>query len=251
VRLAPVRRRLATVAAASLLPLVLTACGAGLQAQTYQFRNQWSATNAAIGALAVRNLSVLPPSEGMTYEPGEDAEVRFTIVNDGSEEDRLLEITSDAASSVEVQVAGEQGEVTLPPLSSTGQESGAVLRGITRPLRTGEYVEMTLRFEVNGVLEVLVPIEPAPEIGTRSTADNWEHETDVLQRGLMGTADEHDGEEGEGTGTGTEAGTPAGAGTGGGGTPGAEDPDDLTGSGSEGESQGTGAAAGEPTGGEN
>jgi copper(I)-binding protein len=139
------------VALALGLPLLLAGCGAGFEAQTYQERTAFNGTNTATGAIALRNVTVLPPPDDRTLEAGSDAEVMLTLTNDGPEQDELLEVTSPAAESVELLVDGEPtSSVELPRLSSTGGSLGLRLIGLSQELSSGEYLELTFRFERNG-----------------------------------------------------------------------------------------------------
>lgn len=152
-------RRGAVPALVIALALGLTGCGAGLKAQTYQERTVADATNDAVGALALRNVFVQPPrGEAGRYTVGEDARVVLTVVNEGTEGDRLVNATTDAASSVAVaDPTGQASSLTVGPLATTEGYS-LVLRGLTRDLRPGEYVNLSLTFQVNGTQEMLVPI---------------------------------------------------------------------------------------------
>lgn len=142
---------------AAATALSLTACGASLDAQTYQERNSAESTDEAVGFLAIRNLAVLPPPDGR-YAQGDDALASITVVNEGTEADRLVEVTTPAAREV-VTIAGTaEGDLIAPPLGSTGGFVTLELRGLTRELRPAEYIEMTLRFERNGSITTLVPI---------------------------------------------------------------------------------------------
>jgi hypothetical protein len=90
---------------------------------------------------------------------GDDAGVSITVTNAAPEEDRLAEVTSPDAE--EVAVVDEDGEETEMQVPSLGSTQGLVqleLRGLTRELRSGEYVTLQLRFEQNGATEVLVPV---------------------------------------------------------------------------------------------
>ena len=148
------------LAVAVPLALVLAGCGAGFDAQTYQERTIADVANTAVGAMAVRAVSVVPgPGDG-TLPTGEDAEATFTLVNDGGEDDVLLEITTPAAASVDLveRGGGTVQRIEVPRLGTTGDQFGAVLRGLRAPLRPGEYVELTLRFERNGETTLLVPV---------------------------------------------------------------------------------------------
>jgi copper(I)-binding protein len=146
-------------ALAVAVSLGLTGCGAGLKAQTYQERTVADATNEAVGALALRNVFIQPPrtSEGV-YSVGQDARVVLTLVNEGTEGDRLVNATTDAASSVAVAAPdGQAGQLSVGPLSTTNDYS-LVLRGLTRDLRPGEFVNLSLTFQANGTQELLVPV---------------------------------------------------------------------------------------------
>lgn len=169
-RVLPSRPALArTLPAAGLavgLALGLSACGDGLRAQTYQERATADATNEAIGALAVRNLSIVPPKGAAEFPAGGSARATFVLVNEGAQADRLTAVSSDAAASV--SVAGPDGRPALLSVPSQGTLSGYsfVLRGLTAPLRPGQFVKMSLTFGVNGTEEMLVPVavtqSPAP-----------------------------------------------------------------------------------------
>ncbi len=149
-----------------VLALALSGCGAGLKAQTYQERTVADATNDAVGALALRNVHVQSPRGTGTYAVGDDARVLLTIINEGTEPDRLVQASTDAAASV--AVAGPNGRattLTIAPIS-TAKGYSLVLRGLTRALRPGEYVNLSLTFQENGTQELLVPVsltkEPTP-----------------------------------------------------------------------------------------
>lgn len=147
--------RLAVVTAAVL---GLSACGASLDAQTYQERNNAESTDTAVGTLALRDIAVEPP-QGERYEVGDDAGVSITVTNAAPEQDRLVEVTSpDAEEVVVVDEDGEQTEMQVPSLGSTQGLVQFELRGLTRELRSGEFVTLQLRFEQNGATEVLVPV---------------------------------------------------------------------------------------------
>lgn len=143
-------------ALALVLGLGLSGCGAGLRAQTYQERATSDATNEAVGAIAVRNLRVLPPSGGESYAVGSTARVAFVLVNEGPEADRLTDVTTDAAGGV--ALVGPAPQLTVPA-QGTVSDYAFELRGLTRELRPGQYVQMTLTFADNGSETMLVPVE--------------------------------------------------------------------------------------------
>lgn len=190
-----------TAGVAVALALGLSGCGAGLRAQTYQERSSSDSTNEAIGALAIRNIRVLPPTGAVAYAAGSDARVGLVVVNEGAEADRLTTVTSDAAARVEVLGPdGRPGTLTSPASTAT---SGfvLVLRGLTRELRPGQYVQMELTFAENGTETMLVPVEvtgtPGPkregyEVGETDSSG----EVIVEGEGAEGEGGEEQGPEG-------------------------------------------------------
>ena len=146
------------LAVTGLLALALSGCGAGLDAQTYQTRTVGDASNVDLGPLAVRNITVNPPSGGFTHPAGSDVRGVFRVANRSDEPDTLLEITSDAAAESVVLQDGAPAELAIPANGSTEGSAGFVLRDLTKDLATGEYVMLTFRFERAGSLDVLVPV---------------------------------------------------------------------------------------------
>ena len=192
-------RPLGSLLLAAATALSVTACGASLDAQTYQERNNAESSNTAVGFLGVRNLAILPPRDGM-YEEGEDAVASITVINEGTEEDRLVEVTTTAAQEVVVFAGRREGDLVAPPLGSTGGFVTLVLRDLTRDLRPGEYVEMTLRFADNGSVDVLVPVMTTGEADRPIyTGERFEGgEEPALQAPAGGHGEDHEGEGEEG-----------------------------------------------------
>lgn len=149
---------------AAALALALTGCGANFEAQTYGTRTVADGTNAAAGAIAVRNAAIVPPESGDMHEAGEDVDVVLTLTNDGPDDDRLVGVTSSAAESVELLSDGEEvDELELPRLGTTGNLAGLRLVGLSEDLRPGRFIELTMRFETNGETTVQVPVATTGE----------------------------------------------------------------------------------------
>jgi copper(I)-binding protein len=149
-------RRSATFLAAGLLPLALTACGVGLDPQTYKERTTQDAANAQAGGLALRNVAIAPPASGeKELAAGTDAQLTLSIINPGEEKDTLTGVTSPASSSAKL-VDGSGHEVTSVDIPAEGGaqagEFGVVLVGLTNALRPGMYVDVTFVFATNGRL---------------------------------------------------------------------------------------------------
>lgn len=186
------------LALAGVLALSLTGCGAGLDAMTYQERTVADATQVNLGSLAVRNITVLPPAGGRVHEAGADARGTFRVVSTGTQPDRLLEVTSAAASEVVLTVDGRPGPVVVPPRGSTEERAAFILRGLTNDLGTGEYVTMTFRFEQAGSIEVLVPVAVTGR--TQRPAFTGEPGSEEGEPALQGPAGGHHSEEEGGEG---------------------------------------------------
>jgi copper(I)-binding protein len=156
-------RRTTTLLAAAALPLVLTACGVGLDPQTYRERTTQDATNATIGGLALRDVAIQPPAAGASeLAVGSDAQLTLAIVNVAQSADRLVSVTSSAASSTEL-VDSSGHAVTTVDIPSQGTagfgDFGVVLRGLTKALRPGMYVDVTFVFDSNGRGTLQVPVK--------------------------------------------------------------------------------------------
>lgn len=149
---------LARPAVGGLLALALTGCGAELDAQTYQERNQADASNTAVGTIALRGVSVESGGRDRTHEAGADAEVFMVLTNRDDEPDTLVEVTTPDAESVEILVDGEEDTVEVPAQGSTEDSASLRLVSLTEELREGEYTTLTFRFERNGEVELAVPV---------------------------------------------------------------------------------------------
>ena len=167
------RRRLATSLLTGSLVLAVTACGAGRDPETYRARPTVDAALASVGELELRNVTIVPPADG---EPeigvGKDAVTTLSIINLGERPDRLVQVSSPAATSVEL--LDSEGTVAtsvdVGKLAALGPEDFSLtLRGLTAGLRPGQSIELTFTFANNGRKTLLVPVGvytspvPAPE----------------------------------------------------------------------------------------
>lgn len=189
-------RRLALGLLAVATAMSVSACGASRDAQTYQARTNAEATGAAVGQLAIRGVAVESPRTAQGYEVGDDAVVTITVVNAGADEDRLVEVTSSAAGEVAVIAGDDEGDLVVPPLGSTGDFVTLELRGLTRALRPGEYVDLSLRFADNGTTDLLVPVMTTGETDRPIyTGERFEGgEEPALQAPAGGHGEDHGGE---------------------------------------------------------
>ena len=168
-----VTSRLATVLAAGLLPLALTACGVGKSPHTYEERPTVDAALASVGDLQLRNVSITAPKGSDELGVGEEAVLTMAIVNLGEANDRLVSASSAAASSVELVADGETVDrIEVPPLGTVGDDAFEVrLLGLTQAYRPGQHVEVTFQFTRGGRTTLVVPIEVYGEPAPRPTYD--------------------------------------------------------------------------------
>lgn len=163
--------------------LLLGGCGIGQKAQTYQERTVGDATNTAVGSIAVRNIAVLGPRSGVTLTKGSDAQLVFTMVNDGPQDDVLLSASTPAATSV--VISGPTPRLQLPRLTDADPRYTMTLNGLTRDLQTGEYVDLTLEFQRNGTRSLLVPVQVTPEGAPRPSSTYAPGETDSANKPIV------------------------------------------------------------------
>jgi periplasmic copper chaperone A len=101
--------------------------------------------------------------------PTDSSETRafFPLLNTGMTGDRLIAMTSPVAKSITYvdRLGTEQTSLILPSKMPIAlRKGGAHLRltGLTRPLKHGDKVPLTLTFEKAGRIKVELWIEPAP-----------------------------------------------------------------------------------------
>jgi copper(I)-binding protein len=159
-----------TLPAAGLLALALTGCGVGLDPQTYRERTTHDATNAQVGALALRNIGIEPPPPGqLELGVGKDAQLTLAIVNPTDDPDTLTGVSSAAASATQLvdRTGHAVTSIDVPARGSLQSgDFGVVLRGLTKALRPAVYVDVTFTFTNNGRTTVSVPVrlytDPVP-----------------------------------------------------------------------------------------
>ena len=161
----------ARLLAAGSAAVALTACGASFQPLTYEERDLGDSSNVQVGSIDVRNVTVEAPEEGYVHEAGSTVAVLFTLSNRNPEADALVEVTTEAAGAVRLLDGGrEVEEVEVPEQGVVGEDVEIELEDVTRELRAGAYVELTLVFEKNGSETFRVPIAtPAGTIERESS----------------------------------------------------------------------------------
>ncbi|MCW2543080.1 MAG: hypothetical protein JWM40_632 [Frankiales bacterium] len=152
-------------AALVLSAAVLSGCGVGLHAQTYTEKGRQDGSNVDLESILVRNLHIEPAPTGSTIPVGSDAVLTGSIVNRGQAADTLTSVTSDAATSVSLSTTetvprfggGSPFPLTIPAGGALTDWT-ATLTGLTKDLRAGEYVTVTLSFTNGGQTTLSVPV---------------------------------------------------------------------------------------------
>ena len=151
-------RRPAVVALAVSAAL-LSACGTGLQAQTYKETGRQDGASTDVAQIAVRNLHVTPPLSGSTIGTDEAAVLAGVLVNEGNSDDSLVGASSDAASAAVLEEAGKPvPAVPVPARGSSSTTWSIVLTGLVTDLHAGQYITVTLSFQKAGRTTVQVPV---------------------------------------------------------------------------------------------
>ena len=158
--------------------LLLSGCGTGLQATTYtKEKAPRDFAVASVADLAVRNLAIAPPATGDTFAKGDTATLSGAVINTGTQDDELIGVETDAAGASSLLVDGKPVP-SVPVAAGTDASSWtASLTGLTRELRAGQYVTVTLVFAKAGRLSDLqVPVRAGDTgLDTRPAAQDPYH----------------------------------------------------------------------------
>ncbi len=157
-------RRPVSALALLISAALLTGCGTGLEARTYQETGREDGAVADLGGrqgIAVRHLHVAPPATGEAHEAGSTAFVVGGLVNNGTSADALVGASSDVAGAVTLLVDGTPtAEIAVPAGGAAPQSWTVALSGLTRVLAPASYVSVTLEFRRAGRVILQVPVHP-------------------------------------------------------------------------------------------
>jgi copper(I)-binding protein len=158
--------RAVTMGVLLISPVALSACSAGQVTQTETQTRDKTGPQAEVGDLVIRQIELVYPNGGK-YENGDDAELHMSIVNSGTEDDTLTDISGDAFSRVRVTgggtAAGSGGtgngspDIDIPAQSGfyLGQEGPTVtLENLSESLTVGQSIQLELTFEKAGDVTV-------------------------------------------------------------------------------------------------
>jgi copper(I)-binding protein len=145
--------------------LLLGGCAAGQEAETAEETPDVAGTDGSVGAVSLDD--VFLDSED-TVEAGAAVPLRGVLTNDAEQADRLVGVSTPAASAV--QLLDESGQVSsdgieLPAGGQVEAVSGAVrmqLEEVTAPIATTDTVRVTFTFATAGEVQLDVPVAPSP-----------------------------------------------------------------------------------------
>ena len=153
---------------------VLSACATSAPAgPKVRVENAWARPAAASSMNEGSGTAGMQDMSGMSGMSGSETSsaVYFVIVNEGGEADTLIGATTDVANQAEMhetQIVGDVAEmapvprVDIPAHGRIEFKPGGyhvMLVGLTRDLKEGETLKLTLQFEKSGAITLDVPIQ--------------------------------------------------------------------------------------------
>jgi hypothetical protein len=143
--------------AAVVCVALLSGCGTGLQAQTYKARTAGSTVGADVNGLALRGLAIDLDGTDATAAP----QLSGVIVNNGTQDDQLVNATTSVASGVQFLSATGAPVLDIPAGRSSGTDWALQLDGLRAPLVPGSFVQVELQFAKAGRVPLSVPVRTA------------------------------------------------------------------------------------------
>ena len=154
-------RLLLGAGALALLIPAIAGCEAGSDAPTLEFHSASFGAHTVFNGIQITNAFVLGAPTGSTVPSGSSAGLFLSIYNGGTSGDTLESVTAPGWAS-SITLSG--GPVALPanaaPVNLTGPQPEVVLENVSKPLRGGSTLPVTLQFAHAGAVTMQVPIEP-------------------------------------------------------------------------------------------
>ncbi len=137
-----------------ILFTVLSACARGASQNGIKVEDAWV---RAVSVMSTQNQGQMGGSMSAAY---------MRISNSGDNPDRLLKVSSDAATNVEMHISEmKDGVMTMHPVESIEVPARALVElkpgglhimliGVTRDLAPGEKVKLSLEFEEAGEIQI-------------------------------------------------------------------------------------------------
>jgi copper(I)-binding protein len=183
--------RAATMGVLLLSPVALSACSAGQVTQTATQERDKVGAMAQVGDLTIRAVQFASPGED-GYARGDDADLQLAVVNTGSEDDALTDVSGEGFGDVEFD-DGSTGSspadsIEIPADSAVfidGDELGVTLTDLDEELRTGQHLELTFTFENAGEVTLPVTVATPSETAERGEAFDF-HQEEGAEAGAGG-----------------------------------------------------------------
>jgi copper(I)-binding protein len=174
--------RAATTVVLLVSPVALSACSAGQVTQTATQERDKVGAMGQVGGLTIRAVQFASPGES-GYERGDDADLTFAVVNSGSEDDTLTDVTGEGFGDVEFDngssgSASSDGGIEIPGDSATfiGDDLTVTLTDLDDALTAGQSLELTFTFENAGEITLPVTVATPDEAMERGEAFDFHHE---------------------------------------------------------------------------
>lgn len=151
------RTSLLIVGAAATAAVTLAGCASGQVAETAEIVPAVQGSSSHAGPIDLHDVGVAPPPD-QVYRRGADAELQFVVVNSGIDPDKLVWVTTPAATRVKI----DSGPIALAPTTSVrvGVSGGprVTLTGLTHSLHAGQSFSITFGFRDAGRTTFTVPV---------------------------------------------------------------------------------------------
>lgn len=156
---------------------VAATTGCGLQAAPEEYESGAMGTNGEVGDMLLRSVHVEAPPDP-NYEPGANARLWVTFVNESREQDTLTSVTTPVATRTEIRwdadCDGEMQAVPALPLRPAGpavvQSPAGIppfdayhvrLVDLTRQVIAGTSIPVTFTFERAGQITMEAHVQPS------------------------------------------------------------------------------------------
>jgi len=162
--------RLIRIIAVGIVCMILSACAGSRPAgpsSAIQIGDPWV---KAFGGMVMSGPGIPTPEptkpSDMAHMAPLDTALYMTIRNTGSQPDHLLQVKSDVAARIELHTVEKQGnDMVMRQVPSIEVPAGGevqlmpgsfhvMLFGLTRDLKTGDMVDLTLQFEKAGAVTI-------------------------------------------------------------------------------------------------
>jgi copper(I)-binding protein len=179
-----VKRRATVLATLALAAgLALSGCGAGQITQTDTQASGANGYQGMAGDIAVRNASIVfagQANSGAAYRVGQSAPLEMTLVNTGSQPDKLISVNSPVAASGQITGDATIGDDRAVQVGNAdaGTDANALsdrtiniqLVGLKENITPGRSYPVTFVFQRGGVLNATLPVgNPGGQLSSRGS----------------------------------------------------------------------------------